>query len=46
MTPFLGLLGMAMFIALIIGFAAAVTWTVVRLSPVKPPGSKPPTTEP
>ena len=29
----LGLLGMAVFILVIVGIAAAVTWLVVRLSP-------------
>jgi hypothetical protein len=29
----LGLLGMAVFIAVIVAFAAAVTWVVVKFSP-------------
>jgi hypothetical protein len=31
----LGLLGMCVFIACVIALAAAVTWVVVRFSPVK-----------
>jgi hypothetical protein len=34
----LGLLGFALFIACVIALAAAITWLVVRISPV--PGAK------
>ncbi len=33
MTTFLGLLGVAAFIVLIIGLAAGITWAVVKISP-------------
>ncbi len=33
MTAALGLLGIAVFIVCVIALAAAVTWTVVRLTP-------------
>ena len=33
MGDVLGLLGMAVFIAVIVAFAAAVTWVVVKFSP-------------
>jgi len=33
----LGLLGMVVFIACVIGVAAGVTWLVVRFSPAKTP---------
>jgi hypothetical protein len=32
-TTFLGLLGVAVFIVAIVSLAAAVTWTVVRITP-------------
>ena len=35
----LGLMGFAVFIAAVIGLAAAVTWAVVKLTPL--PGTKP-----
>jgi hypothetical protein len=42
MTNILGLLGLVLFIALIIGIAALVTWAVVKLSPMKTPEKQPP----
>jgi hypothetical protein len=33
MATFLGLLAFVAYVALIVGFAAAVTWLVVRLTP-------------
>jgi uncharacterized BrkB/YihY/UPF0761 family membrane protein len=39
MATVLGLLGFAAYVALIVGFAAAVTWLVVKWTP---PKSKPP----
>ena len=39
MTTALGLLGILVFIVLVIAFAAAVTWLVVKVSPT--PGAKP-----
>ena len=38
----LGLLGIAVFIVCVIGLAAGVTWTVVRLTPNKKAESDPP----
>ena len=35
MVTALGLLGILVFIAGVIAFAAAITWTVVKLSPAK-----------
>ncbi|HWJ33479.1 MAG TPA: hypothetical protein VNR59_14180 [Gaiellaceae bacterium] len=37
MLDALGLLGMLVYIACVIGFAAGVTWLVVRYSPSKTP---------
>jgi hypothetical protein len=37
-TTFLGLIGLAFFIAAVIALAAAVTWAVVQVSPA--PGAK------
>ena len=42
MDTALGLLGLTAYIVCVIAFAAAVTWTVVRLTPER----KPPTPEP
>ncbi|MFL5927208.1 MAG: hypothetical protein ACJ77E_09755 [Gaiellaceae bacterium] len=39
MATVLGLLGIALFIACVIGLAASVTWIVVKVSP-KPGGRK------
>jgi hypothetical protein len=36
----LGLLGFALYVAVIIGLAAGVTWIVVRLTPPKQPGGQ------
>jgi flagellar biogenesis protein FliO len=36
----LGLVGVVVFVACVITFAAAVTWLVVRLSPARSPASK------
>ena len=33
METFLGVLGLVLFIVAVIGFAASVTWAVVRLTP-------------
>ncbi|MDX6493235.1 MAG: hypothetical protein QOH02_1170 [Gaiellaceae bacterium] len=41
-TNALGLLGIAVFIVCVIGLAAGVTWTVVRLTPNKKAESDPP----
>ena len=43
MATFLGLLAFAAYVVLIVGFAAAITWFVVRLTPLqkKPGGSAP-----
>ena len=35
METVLGLIGLAVYIVVIVGLAAAVTWAVVRLSPSK-----------
>jgi len=43
MATVLGLLGFALYIVLIISFAAAVTWLVVKFSPAKRPDSTPKT---
>jgi hypothetical protein len=40
----LGLIGLVIFIICVVALAAAVTWTVVRLSPT--PGGKKPKPEP
>jgi hypothetical protein len=37
MTTVLGLLAFVLYIALVVGAAAGVTWVVVRLSPPKSP---------
>jgi hypothetical protein len=37
----LGLIAFIVYIALVIGFAAGVTWLVVKLSPAKKPESEP-----
>jgi hypothetical protein len=43
MDTALGLVGLVFFIACVIALAAAVTWTVVRLTPSRSPaGSEPP----
>ena len=42
MSTVLGLLAFVVFIVVIIGLAAAVTWVVVRVSPSKKPDSPPP----
>ena len=39
MANLLGLLGFALYVVLIVGFAALITWFVVRLTP--PQGKKP-----
>jgi len=39
MWDVLGLLGMVLFIACVIGLAAGVTWLVVRYSPSKKPSA-------
>ncbi len=41
MTTVLGLLAFVVFIAVVIGAAAGVTWLVVKLSPAKRPGAAP-----
>jgi hypothetical protein len=43
MANVLGLLAFAAYVVLIVGFAAAITWLVVRLTPPqkKPDGSAP-----
>jgi len=43
MSNVLGLLAFVLFIALIIGLAAGMTWLVVRFSPTRTPGSTPKT---
>ena len=43
MDTFLGLLAFALYVVLIIGMAAAVTWVVVRFSPAKKPDAEPKT---
>jgi hypothetical protein len=43
MATFLGLLAFALYIVLIISFAAGVTWVVVRFSPTKKPDAAPKT---
>jgi len=40
MLTVLGLLGLVLFIASVIALAAAVTWTVVKISPAKKPAPK------
>ena len=42
MDTVLGLVGMIVFIAAVIAFAAAVTWTVVKLTPAKQKTPPPP----
>ena len=44
MSNVLGLLLFVVFIAAVIGAAAAITWVVVRLSPLKGPQPEPPKT--
>ena len=41
MSNVLGLIAFIVYIALVIGFAAGVTWLVVKLSPAKKPESEP-----
>jgi hypothetical protein len=41
METVLGLLAFALYVVLIIGLAAAVTWAVVRFSPAKQPDATP-----
>ena len=41
MDTILGLLAFALYVVLIIGMAAAVTWVVVRVSPAKKPAEAP-----
>jgi hypothetical protein len=41
MNDVLGLLAFAVFILLVIGTAAAITWLVVRFSPAKKPAETP-----
>jgi hypothetical protein len=41
MTTVLGLLAFVLFIVVIIGAAAGITWVVVRLSPAKKPDAAP-----
>ena len=41
-TTFLGVLGLLVFIVCVIGLAAGVTWTVVRLTPNKNAETDPP----
>ena len=43
MSTILGLLAFFLFIAIVIGVAAGVTWLVVRLSPAKKPDTVPKT---
>ena len=38
MATVLGLLAFVAYVALIVGFAAAITWLVVRMTPPKKPG--------
>jgi hypothetical protein len=42
MATVLGLIGIAVFCALVIALAAGVTWLVVKLSPSKSAKAKPP----
>ena len=42
MATVLGLLGFVLYVVLIVGFAAFITWFVVRLSPPKTPGGSAP----
>lgn len=42
MTTVLGLLAFVLYIAIVIGVAAGVTWLVVKLSPSKKPGGAAP----
>jgi flagellar biogenesis protein FliO len=37
----LGLVGVVVFVACVIAFAAGVTWLVVRLSPTRSPARRP-----
>ena len=41
MDTALGLLGIILFAAAVIGLAAAVTWLVVKISPAEKPDKKP-----
>jgi len=43
MSTVLGLLAFVVFIVVVIGVAAAITWLVVRLSPAKKPDAAPKT---
>ena len=46
MSAVLGIIGLAVFIVCVIAFAAGVTWTVVKLSPLRDkPKPKPTATE-
>ena len=38
MSNLLGLLGFALYVVVIVGTAAGVTWVVVRLTPSRKPG--------
>ena len=42
MKDALGLLGFVVYILVIVGAAASVTWLVVRLTPAKKPDTAPP----
>ena len=42
MATVLGLLGFVLYVVLIVGFAALITWFVVRMSPPKKPGGTSP----
>ena len=44
MSTVLGLIGLLAFIVCVIGFAAGVTWTVVKLSPLRDKPKQPPAT--
>ncbi|MGZ4358200.1 MAG: hypothetical protein ACXVYM_00505 [Gaiellaceae bacterium] len=44
MSGLLGILLLAVFIAAVIAFSAAITWVVVKVSPTK--GAKQPSSEP
>ena len=41
MTTALGLLAFVLYIAVVIGAAAGITWVVVRISPTKKPDAAP-----
>lgn len=42
MDAVLGLIGLVLFVAAIIGAAAAITWAVIRISPSRDRRKKPP----